>query len=701
MSNASPHSASATPLVDANRLRQAGREPGQWLTSGRTFRQQHFSPLKQINRQTVQRLGLAWEYPVNYRGRVQHGLEATPLVVDGLMYTSGPWGTVYALDAATGKEHWRYDPPVDGSWARRICCGVVNRGVALWQRQVFVGTLDGYLVALSADTGKEIWTVDTFVNRDRHYSITSAPWIAGDKVIIGNSGGERGVRGYISAYDVHSGELAWRFYTVPGDPAKGIEHPEMAMAAKTWSADSSWQSGGGGTVWGHMAYDPTLNLLYVGTGNASPYPIWYRSPGGGDNLFLASILAINPDTGRLVWHYQTTPGEIWDYTATQHMVLAEVEIDGQLRQVLMQAPKNGFFYMLDRATGELLSAEPYVRVNWASHIDKATGRPVLTGQGNYQHKPKVVFPGSPGGHNWMPMAMSPDTGLVYIPAIDNPGVYINSPQYQFNPSGFNTGSIQYLPYWPPVPEPFHQLVEGGIKVQEYLKAWDPVNQKLVWQQPLKGGMNGGVLATAGGLVIQGTATGELRFYEANSGAILKTITIGTGIMAAPMSFAIQGEQYIAVMAGYGGAMSRAFPEGAAAYHYQNQGRLLVFKLDGGSVSLPPPVTPLEIPPLPEKWPGFEQADIQQGQALFGQYCVACHGANGQVRSAYPNLYTLQPAIHALFENIVLEGLFSAGGMAAFNDVLSATDVRNIQAYLITEQQKLLQGATLEQLLSPH
>ena len=425
--------------IDKERLLKADQDPLNWISLGGNFKQQHYSPLADISTENVSTLGLAWSYDArSRRGRVQRGLEATPIVVDGTLYTSGAWGVVYALDAKTGKEIWRYDPDIDGNYARRACCDVVNRGVQVWKGKVYVGVLDGYLVCLDAATGKVIWKIDTITDRERFYTITGPPQIANNVVVIGNSGGEFGVRGYITAYDLETGKQAWRFYIVPGDPKKGFEHPELEEAAKTWDPDSYWDAGLGGTSWGELTYDPELNLLYVGTGNSSPYPIWFRSPSGGDNLFLASILAINPDTGRLVWHYQTTPGEIWDFTATANMVLAELEIEGRSRKVLMQAPKNGFFYVLDRETGELISAEKFVPVNWASHIDKVTGRPVLTGEGWYKEKSKLVYPAMPGGHSWQPMSYNPNTKLVYIPAMHLPMVYTAQKEFKYSRDD-NTG----------------------------------------------------------------------------------------------------------------------------------------------------------------------------------------------------------------------------------------------------------------------
>ncbi len=580
--------------VDLERLRNAANEPGQWLALGGNFRADRFSRLTQLDTENARKLGFAWEYEArSRRGRVEHGQEATPIVVDGVLYASGPWGSVFAVDAKTGAERWRYDPDVDGSYARRACCDVVNRGVAVWRGRVYVGTLDGFLVALDARTGGEIWKVDTLVDRDsRSYTITGPPQVAKNVVVIGNSGADFGVRGYVTAYDLDDGEQVWRFFTVPGDPARGPpEHPEIATALDTWDPNSIWKAGLGGTVWGEMNYDPELDLLYVGTGNSSPYPIWFRSPSGGDNLYLASILALDPDDGRLVWHYQTTPGEIWDYTATQNMILADLEIDGRARKVIMQAPKNGFFYVLDRETGEFVSAKPFVFVNWASGID-ASGRPLANPSASYRNDAAIVFPSQAGAHNWQPMAFSPATGLVYIPAREQGMLMVNDPFHRFAPGEINTGSftvfgaavdrmaesqrakldalLRSRPDLPP------------IATREFLIAWDPVAQRerfrvAVGNEEYAGG---GVLATAGGLVVQGTSSGRLVLYRADTGTRLAEIEVGTAIMAAPVSYEIDGEQYVALIAGLGGAMAMIHPRESAAQTYQNYGRILAFKLGG-------------------------------------------------------------------------------------------------------------------------
>ncbi len=655
--------------VDGARIARADEEPGNWFTGGRTFSEQRFSPLVQIHQDNVGALGFAWEYDL----RTKRPLEASPVVIDGVLYASSPWGRVDALDAATGEELWSYDPQVPGSWARKACCGVVNRGLAAWKGSIYVASLDGRLVRLDARTGEPLWEQDTLIDRDRDYTITSAPRVVRDRVVIGNSGAEYGVRGYVTAYDVESGELAWRFYTVPGDPDLPFEHPEMEMAAATWDPDSLWEFGGGGTVWGDMAYDPELNLLYVGTGNASPYPVATRSPAGGDNLFLASILAINPDTGRLAWHYQTTPGENWDYTATQNLILADLDIDGRQRKVIMQAPKNGFFYVIDRRTGELMSAEPYVTVNWASHVDLATGRPVQVPAGDYADEPKTVSPSWWGGHNWHPMAFSPTTGLVYVPTIEWPTTFERVPDPVYSPGQQITGVRTQggsFPYDAPVEDEPHAL-----------KAWDPVANREVWRVSYRFPYNGGVLTTAGNLVFQGTVDGRLKAYAADSGAELLDIEVGTSIMAAPVAYLVDGIQHIAVLAGYGGGSSaRAFPEGSAAIERGNAGRIIAFKLGGGPVPLPPVVDPRPEIPLPPR-PDASPETLAEGQQLYRRYCADCHRIDDQPTIA-PNLLRMDAAAHDGFERIVVEGLLEANGMPDFGQDLTADEVEAIHAFLV-------------------
>jgi len=655
--------------VDGARIAAADSEPENWLAHGRTYSEQRYSPLKQIDRGNVARLGLAWAYATHTR----RGLEATPLVVDGVMYATGSWSVVYAIDAATGAELWRYDPHVPGATGRKACCDVVNRGVAVWRGRVYVGTLDGRLVALDAETGRPDWEVLT-VDPKLDYTITGAPRVARGLVFIGNGGGEFGVRGYFTAYDAETGAQRWRFYTVPGDPEKPFEHPELALAARTWSPDSLWESGLGGTVWDSMAYDPDLDLLYVGVGNSTPYNREVRSPGGGDNLFLASILAVEPATGRLVWHYQTTPGENWDYTATQHMILADLEIAGRPRKVLMQAPKNGFFYVLDRESGELLSAEQTVSINWASRVDLDTGRPVETGRATWAGGRAVVVPGPPGAHNWHPMAFSPQTGLVYIPTLDNAWPYIPKRDFRYVRGAFNTGEdypalARWVRYFVPFCSPSH------------LTAWDPVRQRLVWRVAHDHPVNGGVLATAGGLVFQGNGSGVFAAYAADSGEKLWESRVGIGVMAPPVSYAVGGEQYVAVMAGIGGTPALNH----ASIGYQNDGRLLAYKLDGGA-PLPPVVARepgrVDAPPL-----SADAETLARGQERYSTLCARCHGFEARGTGFLPDLRHSARDVHAAWDAIVRGGALESRGMASFADLLDAEAARAIHAYVVAQARK--------------
>ena len=671
--------------IDQDRLQN--RDAAEWLTTGGNQNMQHYSPLDKINRENVKGLGYAWEYDAStYIGNVPRGLEATPIVADGIMYTSGAWGAVYALDAKTGKELWTYKPKVDPSYVRRSCCDVVNRGVAVWEGKVYVGTLDGFLVCLDAQDGKLLWSADTFTDRTKAYTITSPPQVAGSIVMIGNSGSEFGVRGYVTAYDLKTGEEKWRFFIVPGDPANKPESPEMEKAAKTWDPKSHWQSGGGGTVWGESAYDPELNLLYVGTGNAAPYPIWFRSPTGGDNLFLASILAINPDNGKLVWYYQTTPGEIWDYTATQNIVLADVDIDGKARKVLMQAPKNGFFYVLDRATGELISAGKYTRVNWASHVDLKSGRPVLTEQGQwYKDKPKLVVPYLGGGHVWQPMSYNPATGLVYIPERSVPQVFKTFDTYEWLPDVDNT-NLDYAEMYKFRKHVLDQVTKSEDTIRtESLLAWDPITQKEAWKFP-EGGPDGGTMSTPE-LVFQGTRTGYFNVHDAKTGEKLKSIFTGNGIMAAPTTYSIDGEQYVAVMAGYGGAETSGYLPDGAIYQYENKTRILAFKLGGGETPLPPKLKPIKTPPPPDI--KVNAALLERGAYLYNFYCDICHGKFGDRHlSQHPDLSKLPEAKHLLFNDILLKGILSQNGMASFSNSLSEKDVEAVHHFLIMKQKEV-------------
>jgi len=675
--------------VDRTRLLAADDEPQNWMTEGRDFGKSHFSALDQINVDTVGRLGFAWDYQTG----TSRGLEATPIVVDGVLYTSGTTGRAYALDAATGEEIWRFDPQSDSQYNRWACCDEVNRGLAVWDGMVYVGSFDGRLFGLDAATGAIVWQVDTIIDHDRGYSVSGAPEVAGDVVVIGNAGADYDARGYISAYDLKTGELAWRFFTVPGDPARGYEHAELEdIAAPTWDPNSRWDVGGGGTVWNSMVYDPELNLLYVGTGNAALFNWHERSPSGGDNLFLCSILAINPDTGRLVWYYQQVPREGWDYTATQPMILADVELDGRVRQVLMQAPKAGFFYILDRATGELLSADKYVPVNWATHVDLATGRPAIDlAQVDYQNGPVFVVPSGMGGHAWNPMAFSPDTGLVYIPAIEGGAItYDPTDGHTYRPRQANSGNTTLFgdsmladpdlaP--PPVRDMLRELQASGEAAQRaVLKAFDPDTGQVRWEQEGVGFWDrAGVLATGGNLVFQGTDTGHLKAFDARTGQELLDIDVGTSIVAAPMTYAVDGVQYIALMAGWGGGGWFAPHATSAVVRYGNAGRIIAFRLDGGQVRLPAPLT--SVAPIPEPPAQFGTAEqIQRGGQLFARSCAICH-ANIDYGMT-PDLRRMSADTHASFNAIVLQGARRYRGMPQWDDVLTEDDAAAIHAYLI-------------------
>ncbi len=667
-----PQAAVPRAAVDAARIAGADAEPGEWLAHGRTYSEQRFSPLTAIDRTNVGELGLAWSFDLGST----RGVESSPIVVDGVMYVTASWSLVFALDAGTGELLWKYDPKVPGDWGRYACCDVVNRGVAVWKGSVFVGTIDGRLVSLDAATGDVNWEVLT-IDPSRPYTITGAPRVLKDKVIIGNGGAEFGVRGYVTAYDTATGEQGWRFYTVPGDPSQPFEHAELEQAAATWTGEW-WKVGGGGTAWDAMAYDPELDLLYVGTGNGSPWSRYVRSPGGGDNLFLCSILALRPDTGELVWHYQTTPGDNWDYTSVQHIMLADLEIGGKARKVLMQAPKNGFFYVLDRATGELLSAKPFAAVNWASHVDLETGRPVETAVSDYQKEARLIFPAPSGAHNWHPMAFHPGTGLVYVPALDIQSWYPNDPDFEYEPGSFNLGlDIDRL-------VELSETKEPPVPTSRLL-AWDPVAQKEVWAVDHEGLWNGGLLATAGGLVFQGTGDGRFKAYDARSGEDLFEVRSQTGIMAPPVTYLVNGEQHVAVAAGYGGGVLFLGPlDHTAVETYHNEGRVLAFKL-GGTTPMPentPRDTRLPKPPTT----AMSAEEIAQGKVQYNHHCFGCHGMSAKSSWVIPDLRLMSPERHAAFEDIVLRGIFSGVGMPNFGDNLTSEQAALIHAYIVSEAQ---------------
>lgn len=666
--------------IDAMRLVNADQDSANWISHGRTYSEQRYSPLDQVNRNTVSDLGLAWFTDLD----TARGQEATPLVMDGKLYVTTAWSKVYAFDAATGEPLWSYDPEVPGETGVKVCCDVVNRGLASWGDKLFLGTLDGRLVALERDTGTVVWEKVT-VDQTKSYSITGAPRVVNGKVLIGNGGAEFGVRGYIAAYDAEDGEEVWRFYTVPGD--EGDDAPEyLQKAAETWTQGTG-EIGGGGTVWDSMAYDPELDLLYFGVGNGSPWNRAYRSPGAdgkgeGDNLYLSSIVAIRPDTGEYVWHYQTTPGETWDYTATQHIILADMEIDGRQRQVLMQAPKNGFFYVLDRATGEFISGKPYIPLNWATGIDE-NGRPIQNPETRIDRtgKPALVMPGPLGGHNWHPMAYHPGENLVYIPAFEAAMLY--APEENWKPDmarGFNVGFDLGAGDLPP-DQGIRREVQGTIKGR--LVAWDPVAQKPRWTVEHPGPWNGGVLATGGGLVFQGNSGSEFAAYNAATGDKLWSFAAQTGVVAPPMTYTVNGEQYVAVLAGWGGAFALSV-DGELIDNMRpvrNISRLLVFKL-GAQKQLPAEpdfaLAPLDPPPS-----RASSATIEQGRAKYARYCAVCHAPAAVGSTELPDLRRSGALDNGeAWSQIVHGGVLKDNGMASFAKSLSKDEIEAIRQYVI-------------------
>ena len=672
-------------IVDEPTIADPGSE---WLNYGRGYKEQRFSPLDSIHRDNIDDLDLAWSFKFD----TARGMEATPLVHNGVIYISTGWSHVHALDARTGEQLWHYDAQVPKSHLIKTCCGAVNRGVALWQGdaesdlQVFFGTLDGRLVALDANTGTANWIVQTTPDNS-NYSVTGAPRVVKGMVIIGNGGGELGVRGYITAYDSATGEQLWRFYTVPGDPAKPQEHPALDAALDTWAGNEWYKlGGGGGTVWDSLVYDPELDLLYIGTGNGSPWNRDLRSPGGGDNLYLSSIVALKPDTGDYVWHYQVTPKDNWDYTATQQLTLADISIDGEQRKVIMQAPKNGFFYILDRVSGELLSAEKFAKVTWASHIDMQTGRPVETKYADYQSNGgSYIWPSPYGAHNWQPMSFSPKTGLVYIPAQSIPHYFSGQKTVTYQLDRWNTG-VDLNESRDPLSWVAGMASTDALVYGELL-AWDPVKQQAAWKVKHDKPANGGVLSTAGDLVFQGTGEGIFAAYDADNGDALWQYQSDSAVLAGPMTYELDGEQYIAVAQGSGGTVMLTIGDNLKR-NKVNKNKLLVFKLgDFGLTKTVADESLATILPLSEEVNATPEV-IKKGEQLYGHNCGTCHGISAKSNYVVPDLRYMSDQTHRDFVAIVLGGSRAHKGMAGFYETHSAEDVEAIHSYLKHQQQRL-------------
>ena len=666
-------------------LLTTGGDGRDWAMTGFNYSEDRFSPLTQINAGNVGKLGLAWfaDMP-DARGQ-----EATPIVIDGKLFVTGPWSKVFAFDAATGKALWQFDPKVNPEKGAQACCDVVNRGVAAWKGRLYLGTIDGRLIALDAATGQPDWSVQTTDNA-KPYTITGAPRVVKDMVVIGNGGAEFGVRGYVTAYDAATGAKKWRFYTVPNPTgAKDGEASDAAMAkvSPTWSKNGQWkQSGGGGTVWDSIVYDAELDQLYLGVGNGSPWNHGLRSEGQGDNLFLSSIVALKPETGEYVWHYQETPAETWDFTATQPINLATLKIGGQDRRVLMQAPKNGFFYVIDRTNGKLVNAGQFIPgVNWATGYDLATGRPKENPESRYYKtgKPFMALPSAIAAHNWQPMSFSPQTGLAYVPAQSVGSGYLNpsSPLDGAKPIGFNVGQDLGNAMYPRDAAAVKAAIASATGT---LVAWDPVANKPRWTVQYPTPWNGGTMATAGNLVFQGTALGEFRAYAADTGRQLFAYPVGTGVMAGAATYMVGNDQYVAVLAGRGGALplSIGYAIGKAR-DVPNQPRLLVFKL-GGTVKLPPMTPPPAIAvDLPDEQGTPQQ--VTQGKLLFGRYCQVCHGASAGGGGVLPNLQRSPVLADAdTWKSILIDGALKERGMVSFARVMTPEQAQLVRLYVIDE-----------------
>lgn len=661
------HIKAATTKVDGAFIRANTAKTSDWPSYGLDYAETRFSRLEQINAGNVKDLGLAWSYNLEST----RGVEATPLVVDGIMYVSASWSVVHAIDVRTGKKIWSFDPKVDKSKGFKGCCDVVNRGVALYQGKVFVGAYDGRLVALDAATGQVVWEKNTIADQKFSYTITGAPRVFKGKVIIGNGGAEYGVRGYITAYDAATGDQKWRWFTVPGDPSKPFENEAMAKAAKTWDPSSKyWESGGGGTAWDTLTFDPELNLMYVGTGNGSPWARSKRSPKGGDNLYLSSIVALNPDTGKYVWHYQETPGDNWDYTATQPMILADLKIGGKPRKVILHAPKNGFFFVIDRTNGKFISAKNFVDVNWATGYDK-NGRPIEVAAARQNEKPGDSVPGPFGAHNWHSMSYSPQTGLAYLPAQNIPLNLMDDKNWKFNENaparphsalGWNTA--MFINAAPPTSKPFGRLI-----------AWDPVAQKPAWTVEQVSPWNGGTLTTAGNLVFQGTADGRMVAYNAKTGEKLWETPTGTGVVAAPSTYMVDGKQYVSIAVGWGGVYGLA----ARATERQGPGTVYTFMLGGKAPA--PEFVQYRMDKLLQGVK-YDPAKVEAGTLLYVSNCVFCHGVPGVDRGGnIPNLGYMSTAYIENLDKFIFKGPAMERGMPDFSGKLTMEDVEKIKAFI--------------------
>ncbi|MGE4521381.1 MAG: PQQ-dependent dehydrogenase, methanol/ethanol family [Acetobacter sp.] len=665
----------------------ADEHPENWLTYGRTYTEQRYSPLDQINRANVGNLKLAWYYNFD----TNRGQEGTPLVVDGIMYATTNWSKMKALDAATGKLLWEYDPQVPGNIADRGCCDTVNRGAGYWNGKVFFGTFDGRMIALDAKTGKKVWEVNTIppeasLGKQRSYTVDGAVRVVKGLVLIGNGGAEFGARGFVSAFDAETGKLKWRFYTVPNNknqPDHAVSDKVlMEKAYKTWGPNGAWvQQGGGGTVWDSIMYDPVTDLVYLGVGNGSPWNYKYRSSGIGSNLFLGSIVAVKPETGEYVWHFQETPMDQWDYTSVQQIMTIDMPINGETRRVIVHAPKNGFLYIIDAKTGEFLAGRNYTYENWASGLDPLTGRPIYrpeclwTLNGNFWYG----IPGPLGAHNFMAMAYSPRTHLIYLPAHQIPFGYKNQTGgFKAHPDSWNLGldmTKTGLPDSAEARTAYMKDLHGEVL------AWDPVKMQTVWQIDHKGPWNGGVLATGGDLLFQGLANGEFHAYDATNGSDLFKFNAQSGIIASPITYSVNGKQYVAVEVGWGGIYPISMGGmGRTSGWTVNHSFMAVFSLDG-KASLPE-MNSLGF--LPVKPPAeYDSKVVDKGYFQYQTYCQTCHGDNGEGAGMLPDLRWSGSIRHKDgFYNVVGRGALTAYGMDRFDTSMTPDEIESIRQYLI-------------------
>ena len=661
-----------TRAVTAERILAA--DGADWLSYGRTYDEQRFSPLTSINDRNVAQLGLAWSADLD----TARGQEATPIVADGVLYISTAWSKVNAYDAATGKPLWSYDPQVPRETLVKACCDAVNRGVAVWNNRVYVGTLDARLVALDAQTGKPVWDVRT-ADAKSDFTITGAPRVVKGKVLIGNGGGEFNARGFLSAYDAETGKLVWRFYTVPGDPAKPQEQPALEQAAKTWSGQW-WKLGGGGTVWDSILYDPETDLLYFGTGNGEPWSQDKRDPEGGDNLFTSSIVAVNPDTGRYVWHFQETPRDHWDFDSDAQIMAATLPVNGTPTRVLMHAPKNGYFYVLDARSGRFLSGKNYTAVNWSKGLD-ARGKPDIVPEAFYDRTGKmfVGMPGAGGAHSWQAMSFNPKTGLVYIPVNEAAFPYLADKDFVAKPLGYDNGLDSA---GTAMPADAKARAAARAATTGRLVAWNPLTQSAAWSVPYVGPWNGGTLATAGNLVFQGAANGTFNAYSADAGRKLWSSPTQTGVIAPPVTYAVHGEQYVAILAGWGGVWDVATGVLAdKSGSTRNISRLLVYKVGGRAVLPPLPPSnkgPLDPPPLTGT-----AAQVAEGAVHYGRFCTVCHGDAAVAGGVNPDLRH-SGALNdpKVWQAIIHDGALQDQGMVAWKSVLSPAEIETIRHYVI-------------------